>query len=390
MTTQAGTQPKKGARGCSVALGVILIIVAAVAVIVGRGGFPGIGGGGGGLVIGKGSKEVTGVVGSEKREYFEDPEVAKRLDELGFKVSITTAGSRRIATEVDLSAQDFVFPSSGPAAQKITDQNSSYTVEYPFFSPMAVATYMPIVALLANAGVVRKQGDAYMLDMNAYIDLAQSGKRWRDLGTTFPSPRNVQISTTDIRTSNSAAMFLSILAWQFAQREPAKANDVDWLTAQIAPFFTGQGYTESSSAGPFGDYLSQGMGSTPMVLVYEAQFLGEKMKPNSRIKDDMVLVHLDPTVLAKHAVVGITPEGKELARALATDETLQRLAAKHGFRPSTQDYLTNELKQRGLEPPSSYDSSVDPPSFDRLEKLIDGVGIRYGTVPPKNQEAQEK
>ena len=397
MTTKQATGGSGRGRGCSVIVGILLAVLAVVAVLAGRGVLPGFGGdgsdgkgNGAGGFRGGGTREIRGVIGSEKREYFEDPAVVDRLRELGYTVSVNTAGSRRIATEVDLDQQDFVFPSSSPATQKVTDQGSGYSVDYPFFSPMAVATFQPIVDLLEGAGVVRKEGESYVLDVNAYIDMAQSGKRWRDLGTAFPSPRNVQISTTDIRTSNSAAMFLSILAWQFGEREPDKANDLGWLTAQLSPFFTGQGYTQSSSAGPFNDYLSQGMGSAPMVMVYEAQFLGEKMKPNSRIKDDMVLVQLDPTVLANHGLVGISPEGKELGRLLSTDETLQKLAAEHGFRPSSNDYLTQALQDKGFPPPSSYVSSVDPPNYDRLEALIDGVGMRYGTVPPRNQEEQEK
>ena len=127
-----------------------------------------------------------------------------------------------------------------------------------------------------------------------------------------------------------------------------------------------------------------------MVLVYEAQFLGEQMKESSRIKDDMVLMHLEPTVLANHGIVGISPEGKELAQALASDQELQQLAAKHGFRPATGDYLTTAMEGHGLGSPAHYDNSVDPPSFDRMEKLIEGVGNRYGSVPPRNQEEQEK
>lgn len=385
----------KSRRGCSVGVGILLIIVAVVAVLMGRGTIPGlpsfIGGNGGDAGnAAKGTKELHGVVGSEKREYFEDPAVVERLAELGFTVKVNTAGSRRIATDIDLENEDFVSPSSSPATQKVTDQNSAYSAEYPFFSPMAVATFQPIVDLLVDADVVRKEGEGYVLDMNKYIDMTQEGKRWRDLGDTFPSPRNVQISTTDIRTSNSAAMFMSILAWQFGEREPDKANDVGWLTQQVTPYFTGQGYTQSSSAGPFNDYLSQGMGSAPMVLVYEAQFLGEKMKPNSRIKDDMVLVQLEPTVLANHGIVGISPEGKELGRLLSTDEQLQRLAAAHGFRPVSNDYLTETLEEKGLPAPTDYISSVDPPNYDRLEALIEGIGTRYGTVPPRNQEEQEK
>lgn len=394
MTTRESGKARS--RGVSVSVGVLLIILAVAAVIIGRGGLsqiPGFGGGDGEgdrFGAGNGSKHLTGVIGSEKREFFEDKLVQDRLDTEGFSVEFTTAGSRRIANEMDLSQYDFVFPSSAPAAQKIIAEHPDYTVEYPFFSPMAVATFKPIVEILKREGVVTERDGAPVLEMDRYIDLAQSGKRWRDLSDEFPSPRAVQISTTDIRTSNSAAMFLSILAWQFAEREPDKADDVQWLTEQIAPFFTGQGFAETTSAGPFSDYLSQGMGAVPMVLVYEAQYFGEMMKSNSRIDDDMVLLQLEPTVLAKHGIIGITPEGKEMAKFLANDVSMQMNAANFGFRPAGGDYLAKTLDTRGFPPPPDYVSSVDPPNYDRLEKLIDGVGLKYGSVPPRRGEDHEK
>ncbi|AJE68767.1 hypothetical protein SB89_07235 [Corynebacterium glutamicum] len=65
--------------------------------------------------------EVRAVIGSEKKEFFEDPEVIEAFADHGFEVNVDTAGSRRIATDVDLSPYDFAFPSSAPAAQKISD-----------------------------------------------------------------------------------------------------------------------------------------------------------------------------------------------------------------------------------------------------------------------------
>lgn len=159
------------------------------------------------------------------------------------------------------------------------------------------------------------------------------------------------------------------------------------LVDKISPFFVGQGYSESSSSAPFRDYLSQGMGSTPLVLVYEAQFLGEQMKDNSRVRDDMVLLRLEPTVVANHGIVGISDKGKELGRLLSTDPELQRLAAKHGFRPAESGSLADELQAHGLPAPSDYVNSVDPPTFDRLEQLLEAVGQRYSGQPPANEEA---
>ncbi|MGI0540940.1 hypothetical protein KIP68_01300 [Corynebacterium aquatimens] len=360
-------------------VGVILLVVALWAVF-GRSILPGDGED---ILSRSGSGEtvVKGVIGSEKRDFFEDPDVVKRLSKLGYTVEFTTAGSREIADDADLKNKDFALPSSAPAAQKIRDNLSGSSVNYPFFSPMAVATFQPIVEILQREGVVEQANGGYILNVDKYIDLARSNKRWRDLGSEFPSPRKVQISTTNIKSSNSAAMYLSILAWQFQQREPEKADDVAWLTDQITPFFTGQGYTESSSAGPFADYLSQGMGSAPMVMVYEAQFFGEQLKDKSRIKDDMVLVQLDPTVLAKHGLVGISDEGKNFGKLLEEDEELQKLAARHGFRTTSGNYLDEVMEKRGLSAPPNLVNSVDPPNFDRLEKLIEGVIARYGKLP---------
>ena len=388
MNVPSSHDAKPRGRKVSVVLGVILVGVVIAAIALGRGLLPFGDGDEGDTTGGSGGKltQLHGVIGSEKRAYFEDPDVVARLEDLGYRVSVTTAGSRQIATTTDIAEQDFVFPSSAPATQKVREQGSGYSVDFPFFTPMAVASWKPIADLLVAEGVVREENGAYTLDVNKYMDLARSGKRWRDLGEAYPSPRNVQIRSTDIRTSNSAAMYLSLLAWEVAERDPERRDDVGFLIDEIAPFFTAQGYSEASSSGPFTDYLSQGMGAAPMVMVYEAQFLGEQMRPNSRIRDDMVLLHLSPTVLANHGIVGVSAGGKELGRLLSNDPQLQQLAARHGFRPANFGSLADELADRGLDAPSDYVNSIDPPSYDRLEQLIDGVGQRYAGAPAPVKE----
>ena len=388
MNVPSSHDVKPRGRKVSVVLGVILVGVVMAAIALGRGLLPFGDGNEGDTTGGSGGKltQLHGVIGSEKRAYFEDPDVVTRLEELGYRVSVTTAGSRQIATTTDIAEQDFVFPSSAPATQKVREQGSGYSVDFPFFTPMAVASWKPIADLLVAEGVVSEENGAYTLDVNKYMDLARSGKRWRDLGEAYPSPRNVQIRSTDIRTSNSAAMYLSLLAWEVAERDPERRDDVGFLIDEIAPFFTAQGYSEASSSGPFTDYLSQGMGAAPMVMVYEAQFLGEQMRPNSRIRDDMVLLHLSPTVLANHGIVGVSAGGKELGRLLSNDPQLQQLAGRHGFRPANSGSLADELADRGFDAPSDYVNSIDPPSYDRLEQLIDGVGQRYAGAPAPVKE----
>jgi len=198
----------------------------------------------------------------------------------------------------------------------------------------------------------------------------------------------VQISSTDIRTSNSAAMYLSILAWVVRDGGVVTTDSqVAEVIEAVSPLFLGQGYTESTSAGPFADYLAQGIGARPMVLVYEAQFLGEKMARNSRIRDDMQLAYPEPTINSTHMLVALTDDGAELGRALSNDPDLQRLAAEHGFRPGDPALFAGTLGDHGIGEPPTFLATVDPPVFDRLEQLINGVGACYSSPqPPEDSE----
>lgn len=370
-------------------IGLVLVVVGILAVLVGRGmdnplaavkeGEPA---GHGGTV------PVTAVIGSEKRPFFEDQRVVDIFADHGWDVEVDVAGSRQIATSVNLSNYDLAFPSSAPAADKIAGETDNLGTGTPFYSPMAIATFEDILAILEQEEVARQVDGHWFIDMAAYVELAASPTRWRDLSESYPSPRTVQISSTDIKTSNSAAMYLSILAWVLNDGRVATAGDVEAIVTKARLPFTGQGYTEHSSAGPFEDYLSQGIGAKPMVMVYEAQFLGEEMREDSRIAESMVLAYPDPTVLSSHTTVALSENGAEIARLLAEDPQLQGLAAEHGFRPSDPGTFTDVLSRHGAASPPAFLPTVDTPAYEQLEALIDGVGAQ-GPTPPVPTESEE-
>jgi hypothetical protein len=62
-----------------------------------------------------GTTTVHGVIGSEKAAFFADPVVQKALAHDGLKVEVDQAGSRQIATSIDLDEYDFAFPSLLPS-----------------------------------------------------------------------------------------------------------------------------------------------------------------------------------------------------------------------------------------------------------------------------------
>ncbi|WP_330179217.1 substrate-binding domain-containing protein [Nocardia sp. NBC_01503] len=320
---------------------------------------------------------LRGVVGSEKMAFFEDARVADVLAEHGIEVEADPAGSRQIADSVDLGKYDFAFPSSSAAAERIQRKvgvSGKYT---PFSSPMAIATFKPILDLLTAAGVV-KPGPTPTFDVEKYLALAEKGVQWDQLegNTTYPVRKNVLVGTTDPRTSNSAAMYLAVTAYVANDNTIVRGGKAeDYAVSRISRLFTRQGFTESSSDGPFKEYLAGGMGQTPMVWIYEAQYVDAAV--HNQLKPDMVLMYPSPTVVSQHTVVPLNDKGDQLGKLLSSDPDLQRLAAEHGFRPSDASLFTKVVTEHQVPVVPNLIDVVDPPNYDTLEHLLDGVAKAF-------------
>lgn len=362
--------------GVALAVALLLGVVAAVVLGTGRGG--------GGIAAGGGPRDltvVTGVVGSEKKPYFEDPEVKRVLAEHGYEVRIDTAGSREIASLPKLEEYDFAFPSSTPAADRIRKEHTTNGTVTPFSTPMAVATFAPIVDALRPTGIFTtgKNGQV-VFHVDRYLATVGKRTRWNEVkgNEAYPASKSVLVTTSDVRKSNSAAMFLALAAYVANDGAVVRSKAQEQkVLPQVAPLFLDQGYSDSSSDGPFEDYLSIGMGKTPMVLCYEAQFLERQLAKDGSIGDDMVLAHPVPDVTSKHTVVSFSAPGKELGRLLAEDPELQRLAAIHGFRPRDRAVFAAVLKDKGVKAPPELIDVIEPPAYERLEGLIVGIEKKY-------------
>ncbi len=337
----------------------------------------------GGNLTPRSNTTVQGVIGSEKQPFFQDLDVQAVFRRNGLDIKVDTAGSREIATSVDLSRYDFAFPAGVPAALKIKNDRKAKATYIPFFTPMAIATFRPIAELLAANHVARNEGSYYSFDMQAYLALVARNARWTDLtgNTSYPAGKSVLLTSTDVRTSNSAAMYLSIASY-VANGGNVVADDATArkVTPMVAPLFLRQGFTESSTEEPFTDYLSIGMGKTPMVMIYEAQFLARQASHDRAITSDMVLMYPTPTVLSKHTLVPLKANGDRVGRLLQNDPDLQRLAVKYGFRTSDPAAFSGYLKSRGVPAPPQLVNVIEPPAYDPLEAMITGIDqIAKGT-----------
>src|SRR5690349_10402115 len=123
---------------------------------------------------------VRGLVGSEKMAYLTDPRVLKALRRHGLDLHVEKAGSREMAARTDLTQYDFAFPAGAPAATKLMQQTGAKKSYNPFFTPMVVASWKPIVEVLASNGLVRSGSDSTeLLDMHKLLGVMRSGSRWR-------------------------------------------------------------------------------------------------------------------------------------------------------------------------------------------------------------------
>ena len=358
-------------------LGLALAVLLAIGVIaaIGYSVFPRLTGG-----ASQGVRTVHGVIGSEKQPFFSDAAVISEFHKQGFDVQVDTAGSRDIASTIDLSKYDFAFPAGVPAADKIKRDHKAKATYSPFYTPMAIATFQPIAKLLMAAGVVHDAGGWYSVDMKAYMDLVARNVRWSDLpnNSAYQTGKAVLITSTDVRTSNSAAMYLSIASYVVngdnVVPDDATATRV---VPQVAPLFLRQGFTAASSEEPYQDYLTIGIGKTPMVMIYEAQYLASAAARDKSLTPDMTLIYPSPTVLSKHVLVPLDSNGDQVGKLLVQDPELQRLAVKYGFRTSDAGAFSRYLKSRGVPQPPQLVNVIDTPAYDPLETMIQSIQQLY-------------
>lgn len=322
---------------------------------------------------------IRGLIGSEKEEFFRDERVIAALRRYQLEVIIEKAGSREIAAKLNNGTYDFGFPAGVPGAQKIQATNPGSKAYDVFFTPMAIASWKPIAEILVANGIAKNEGAYYTLDMAKYLELVQNDVRWSDLknNEVYNVNKRVLITSTDIRKSNSAAMYLALSSYVLNNNSIVQKDYTSDLLAKLEKLFLEQGFTEYSSEVPFDDYLVMGMGKAPMVMIYEAQFITQTVKAGSSISDQMVLVYPEPTLYTKHILVTFNDNAAKLGEALKNDEELQQLAIEYGLRNSNLAYLQGFWQKHNITLPQNLVEVIEPPSYEVLEGMIQQIEAKY-------------
>jgi hypothetical protein len=341
---------------------------------------------------------VRGLVGSEKVDFFQDPDVVDAFRRHGLIVEVESAGSRVMACRRDLLRYSFAFPSSPWAADELLRSAAkqrpglgSATAVEVFESPIVVVTFDQVVEKLRELGVVSSDRTNFLVER--YVrQIFQPGKRWRDLalGPPFPTFGQAVVMSTRLDTSNSAELYLALVSQVVSGQELTSATVADQVRPQVAPLFRAQGSTGLSSEEPFDQYLSPQGYELPLQVAYEAQFLSAdfaaKLEDRVTLPDGSTvtvkrrMLYPDPGIVSVHAVAPLDTWGRQVADDLVHDPRLRRLAAKHGFRPKgdaeTFADVVGELvtSQPQIEPPGAKVTVRPGPLWDTfVDAVVDDV-----------------
>ena len=326
------------------------------------------------------SPELKGLISLDVEPFFADPRVRKVLAEKRLPVAVTRVGSRDMAAMVQPgAAPDFLFPSGVVAANQIADAARKAKIAVaqtsPFYTPMVIASWDKVAKILVANGMARPLGDrTYGVDIARLTDAMLAKKRWKDLkgAEAYDVSRGVLVSTTDVRRSNSAAMYLALTSY-------AKNGDVvtdrataEPLTRQLAELFKRQGYQENYVNGNFDDYVAIGIGKAPMAFIYENQLVAYALAKKG-VAADMVLMYPLPTIVNKVVFIATNERSRALADLLGSDAELQRIAVEYGFRVADTQAFMQAVKPTGLAVEERITQVIDPPAYDLMAEMIEIV-----------------
>jgi hypothetical protein len=323
---------------------------------------------------------LKGIISLDVEAYFKDPRVVQALANKRMPVSVVRMGSREMAGKVVPGAlPDFFFPSGVVAANQVADAarkaNIAAAQVSPFFTPMVIASWEPIAKILVANGLAKPMSPkVYGVDINKLTATMLARTKWKDLknASGYDVSRSVLVSTTDLRRSNSGAMYLALTSYALTGDVVSDHALAQTTAVKLAELFKRQGYQENYVNGNFDDYVAIGLGKTPMAFIYENQLVSYALAKKG-VGTDMVLMYPLPTIVNKVVFVSMNERAKALGELLANDAELQGIAVEYGFRIADSERFVAAVKPTGLAVEARVTQVVDPPAFDIMAEMIDAV-----------------
>ncbi|CAN5402784.1 hypothetical protein BH11PSE11_BH11PSE11_14810 [soil metagenome] len=297
-------------------------------------------------------RTVKLLTGSAKFGFLKDPALTAILEKEGIRLELIKSGA--FAQDKTKAAElDAAWPAgANVAADWSTAMKGSST--YPVFStPLAIASWKALMPTLEKNGLAKSTGPTHGdFFLEKALPLMLKSTRWNQLkdNDVFSVNKGFLVNTPDVRKSNTGSLYIAALAYiQNGNEVPQDVDKAASMAESLSPLITRQGFQEATLAGPFEDYIGQGMGKAPLVLIYESQFI--EAKRGGKLRDNHLLLYPQPGLVLKHVLVGKTEAGKKLGELLSTNPGIQTIAAQYGFRTNDPTLFVKETKALGLDAP---------------------------------------
>lgn len=322
--------------------------------------------------------EVSVFFGGEKSALLQNPKVTKILeDRYRITLSASKAGSVEMATTLDTTGRDCIWPSNLVAVELAKQSGKPVLSDTTIFnSPIVFFAWDEVADALEQQGVVTRRNDGFLTaDVAQLVQMIQSEARWQeDLGLNIYG--RFRVFSTHPAKSNSGNIWSGLLATALNGGSVATDADLPRLLPQIKGYFEQMGHMEASSGDIFGNFLKQGMGSRPIIVGYENQmieFLNQNAAAADMINARIRVLYPEPTVFASHPLISLSPDCARLAEAL-TDPELQAIAwADHGFRTGLIGVENDPADITAAKLPESISLVVPMPTASTMSQIINTV-----------------
>lgn len=321
--------------------------------------------------------DVSIFYGGEKAAFLENPAVT-RIIENDYKITLnaTKAGSVEMATTLDTTGRDCIWPSTMVAVELARNAGKPVEGDETIFnSPIVFYAWDEVAEAMQGAGVVSARDGFLIADVAGIGRLIAEGKRWQeDLGLNVYGP--FKVFSTHPAKSNSGNIWSGLLATVFNGGETPTDQSLNEVLPQIETYFDAMGHMEASSGDIFENFLKQGMGSRPIIVGYENQLV-EFVKANAQyadlIRSKIRVIYPEPTVFSSHPLISLTPACKRLVEAMQ-DPKIQALAwADHGFRTGLIGVENDPALITEARLPETVDLVVPMPSAAVMSEIIETV-----------------
>ena len=278
---------------------------------------------------------IAGYVGGEKMDLLQNDKIRRILaDKYRLAVNPTKAGSIDMASSMDLSGKDFIWPSNDFAVELFRRQGGKARKDQIVFnSPIVIYTGWNIANALIQKGIVEKRPEGYFIvKFQELLQMVVEQKAWKDLGLSFYG--KISIRSTDPTRSNSGNMFAGLVANTLNGGDVVDESSVEAILPPTKKLFARLGMMERSSGDIFRKFIATGTNNS-MIVGYENQiveFIVANPESRELIQNQVCVLYPEPTVWSSHPVVSLSPNGDRLIEAMQ-DPEVQRLAwSEHGFR----------------------------------------------------------